>query len=91
MAAHIVPISIGLLMILKHLNDLSSTWLKRKSILAHDEAEHHQGEYLAGVSLIMIMLNNIDDDEGGDDDDNDGNEDNDNKIMMTMTIDMMIA
>ena len=46
---------------------------------------------MAGVRLVMIMLNNIDGDEGGDDDDNDGNEDNDNKIMMTMTIDMMIA
>ena len=72
-------------MILRHLNDLPSSWLKRKSILAHDEAKHHQGEYLAGVSLIMIMLNNIDgdkndDDEGDDDDDdNDGNNDNDNK------------
>ena len=69
-------------MIIRHLNDLPSSRLKRKSVLAHDEAEHHQGEYLAGVSLIMIMLNNIDDDkndddEGDDDDDNDGNDDND--------------
>ena len=54
-------------MILKHLNDLPSSWLKRKSVLTHDEAKHHQGKYLAGVSLIMIMLNNIDDDKNNDD------------------------
>ena len=39
-----------------NLYDLPSPWLKRESIFTHHEAKHHQGENLACVGLVMIMM-----------------------------------
>ena len=49
---------IKLMMLASYMNlyDLPPPRLKRESVLTHHEAEHHQGEDLARVGLMLMLM-----------------------------------